>query len=134
MKCILYRSDSTLGKIDIQSLLTSATEKNAQLDITGFLMSHSGGFIQYIKGTNNAIDGLYAAISSDPRHSNVTILFESEISQRMYQEWNMGHVYIADDSMIEMLKNSDGLQWFEYLKQRTLFLYPNEFNQQHSSS
>ncbi|OLQ87983.1 hypothetical protein BIY22_07335 [Vibrio panuliri] len=134
MKFILYRSHATLGSIDINTLLKAAIEKNAKLNITGFLISHSGGFIQYIEGENHVIDELYKVIASDTRHSNVTTLLESELTQRMYQEWEMGHVFIEDDSIIDMLQHSDGLQWFDYLKQRTLFLYPHDFIKQHSQA
>ncbi|MDA0147204.1 BLUF domain-containing protein [Vibrio sp. LaRot3] len=134
MKFVLYSSDSKLGNIDINSLLKAAIEKNSRLGITGFLMSHSSGFIQYIEGGDKEIDDLYAVISQDPRHTNVTTLLESDISQRLYQEWDMGHVYIDDDEMVSMLMKTDKLKWFEYLKERTLFLYPNEFKTEHTAS
>jgi len=134
MKFVLYSSDSKLGNIDINSLLKAAIEKNSRLNITGFLMSHSSGFIQYIEGGEKEIDELYAVISQDPRHTNVTTLLESDISERLYQEWDMGHVYIDDDEMVNMLMQTNKLEWFEYLKERTLFLYPNEFKNEHSAS
>ncbi|WP_194435443.1 BLUF domain-containing protein [Vibrio fluminensis] len=133
MKCVLYSSDATLGNIDISTLLGHAIENNEKLGITGFLISHSAGFIQYFEGDDKIVDELYKVICSDPRHHNVLTLLEQPITTRMYQEWDMGHVFIEDDRIINMLLQNDGLHWFEFLKQRTLFLYPNELTQQHAN-
>ena len=130
MKFILYSSDAKLSDIDIKQLLDAAIKKNARLNVTGFLMSHSSGFIQYIEGEAQVIDALYETICADTRHSNPTTLLEGEIAKRIYQDWNMGHVYIDDDSLIEQLKCIDGFAWFEVLKARTIFLYPDEFANQ----
>ena len=129
MKCILYCSHAKLNTIDIDALLKAAVIKNARLGITGFLISHAAGFIQYIEGEEQPLDELYAAIKQDHRHSNITTLFDGQISARLYQEWQMGHVYIDSDDVIEKLLKTDKLQWFEYLKQRALFLSPHKLSQ-----
>ncbi len=130
MKFILYSSDAKLSDVDLQQLLAAAIEKNARLNVTGFLMSHSSGFIQYIEGEASTLDDLYEEIRADKRHCHINTLLEANIEQRMYQDWSMGHVYIDDDQMIEQLKCTDGLALFEILKARTLFLYPNDFSTQ----
>lgn len=130
MKFVLYSSESKLNNVDLNELLKAAIEKNARLNITGFLISHSSGFIQYIEGDDKDIDELYAKIADDERHSNVITLLDGQITERIYQEWDMGHVYIDNDETIEKLMKTDSLKWFEYLKARTLFLYPHEFSQQ----
>jgi hypothetical protein len=75
----------------LAGILVTARRNNPALGITGALICRADIYLQLIEGDAAAIDGLYARISSDDRHLEVTTLSRAEVAERMFPDWAMLH-------------------------------------------
>lgn len=48
-----------------------------------------GYFLQVIEGADQQISDLLGRISSDPRHSDASMIYESDIDDRVCPQWSM---------------------------------------------
>lgn len=85
-------SISDLNDEDVSEILRGAHEKNKELGITGVLVYYNGEFMQLIEGTTTAINLLFQSISHDARHYNIKLVSYLEISERHFDNWEMGFV------------------------------------------
>ena len=102
MKTIVYTSeiaDPANATSTIEEILDTSIQNNAAQEITGAMFFHNNRFLQALEGKADAIDELYAKIKRDPRHKNVTTLFEDEITSRSFSEWSMKYVDMSDESV-----------------------------------
>ncbi|WP_052573901.1 BLUF domain-containing protein [Haloferula sp. BvORR071] len=74
---------------DLRAILGTARERNAELEITGMLVFHSGHFVQVLEGDETAVRGLLADIRSDGRHRNLRVIDESHHAVREFSDWSM---------------------------------------------
>jgi hypothetical protein len=75
---------------EIAHLAQAAARKNARLGVTGVLMTSGGIFFQIIEGPPDAVDGLFAAIARDRRHTDVLLLSAEEgAKRRLFPDWGM---------------------------------------------
>jgi hypothetical protein len=94
MKQLFYVSNTSLifkGKEDIEDILETASNYNNQKGLSGVLLYHSGLFLQLLEGEAADVDLLYSKIFKDPRHNNVTVLFELEAQKRIFTKWGMAY-------------------------------------------
>lgn len=101
MKRIIYCSRATepLGPEDLIGLLAESRQNNREREITGMLLYSHASFLQLIDGDDGAIDRLYAKIARDPRHGDLRLLVETEVSVRSYPDWSMGFAHLDDDDL-----------------------------------
>lgn len=95
---LIYASEAT-GETDLKSLrniLKTAREKNRDLGITGVLCYDPQYFLQWLEGSREHVNQLYASIVRDLRHTRVTLLDYREISARSFEEWSMAYVSMSD--------------------------------------
>lgn len=85
---------STASKLfsaeQLEQLVTKATNKNRQNDITGVLFYAQGNFLQLLEGAPDAVDALFEVIKKDGRHHYVTLLERTPINERHFPDWGMG--------------------------------------------
>ena len=109
MKYILYNSNANIAEVNLLEILNLSRQNNQQASITGILLTHSTGFIQYIEGPNQQIDELYFnKIVEDERHDNVTIIKEATISERAFGCWDMGYLCVNDKSLLTEVFSKNG--------------------------
>lgn len=100
---------------DIDGILATCTQRNAEFGITGCLVydpiRHT--FIQLFEGLLPEVDQLYANICRDKRHSNVYLLHRGSIGTRSFPDWHMRYVVKRD---VDTPPNSEK-QMFAYLWQ-----------------
>ena len=92
MKRIKYisRFAKDLGREDIDALIARSAEKNATLEITGFLMTSGQLFMQVIEGPDAHVDDLFKNIAQDGRHQDILILeYETDVRERYFPDWSM---------------------------------------------
>lgn len=80
---------------DIDALLHTARQHNAQVGITGILAFNGEYFMQILEGDRRAVNKLYHHISTDPRHEQLLLLQMSEIDERLFAVWSMAYVPIS---------------------------------------
>lgn len=104
MKYIVYKSDASISEINLLELLESSRKNNKKVSITGILITHGEGFIQYIEGNEQNIDRLFhEKISQDPRHENISIMIQGSISERNFANWDMGYLCLNDRTALSQI-------------------------------
>jgi hypothetical protein len=106
LKRIKYvsRFSAPLGETELEALGEAAAAKNKDLGVTGVLMASGGLFYQVIEGPAEAIDGLYATIEGDERHTDVVLLsVEEAVESRLFPEWSMKTVNLDAASHVRLM-------------------------------
>jgi hypothetical protein len=107
---VTYLSSAThpMSTDDLLGLLRKCQVKNSARAVTGMLLYGNDTFLQTLEGQDDTVDGLYAKIRDDERHTNVKLLLRKPIEHRHYADWSMGFQRISDRE----LQNIDGLKDF----------------------
>lgn len=104
IQLIYYSSASyPYSKEDLVEILNKSRENNERENITGILLYKDGSIMQVLEGDAEDVERRYAIISRDPRHKDVILVGEAEISERQFGDWTMGFRDLAD-SQLESLK------------------------------
>ena len=56
-------------------------------------------FIQVIEGDKDTVIRLYEKVRNDPRHSNVSLRFLGEVTERSFPDWHMGYKEIDSNKL-----------------------------------
>ncbi len=119
MKCITYvskvvaRKNGAVIPIGLSDIFSAARKKNAELEITGLLSYRAGYYIQILEGDSDAVDQLFSKIKSDPRHQNISVLFDFKITQRSFPNWSMKLVGSVnkDQNFLQFMSQSSEKIW-----------------------
>jgi hypothetical protein len=106
MKRIKYASrySKPLDEQQLEDLGQQAAAKNAGLEVTGVLMASGGLFYQVIEGPAEAVDGIFAAIAGDERHTDVLVLdVEDGVTSRLFPDWSMKTVDLDAASHLRLM-------------------------------
>lgn len=79
----------------VNAILAASRRLNRQHDVTGALAYSGGYFAQVLEGDAAHLTALLQRIKRDPRHRDLTVVFERPITRRDYAEWSMGYLYDA---------------------------------------
>ncbi|MEO5342067.1 MAG: BLUF domain-containing protein, partial [Gammaproteobacteria bacterium SHHR-1] len=55
--------------------------------------------MQYLEGQGSKVQELYRRIAADPRHSEVRLLAEGSIQERLFMDWSMGFRRLGDSQL-----------------------------------
>ena len=84
------RFAAEMTKAEIEELASKAAVKNAELEITGVLVTAGKLFFQILEGPAENVDALYETIRGDTRHTDVLLLsVEESVASRIYPDWSM---------------------------------------------
>jgi len=102
----------TLG--DLQDLARRAEERNQASDVGGALLYGRGLFLQALEGPSASIDGVFARISLDPRHTEVERLIDHSVKFRWFRNWAMtpialDHQLAWTDEHIQAVRRISGV-------------------------
>ncbi len=75
--------------------------------VTGILLYSEGSFFQVLEGEPETIDNLFAGISRDERHQQVTVIIREPISRRAFGDWTMGYTDISPKEADTILGTND---------------------------
>ena len=120
MHALLYRSAARPGLLadDLNAIIETAEENNREADVTGLLLhgqfealpTLAGQFVQWIEGDEGDVEGLFAQIQADRRHSDIEVLARGPIAHlarrvtltrrlvggRLFPSWTMGLIRLAE--------------------------------------
>lgn len=93
MLSIVYSSHATSAfqAEDLTHLLLQSRRTNEEEDLTGMLLYRSGYFLQVLEGPDETVRARMTKIEGDLRHTDVRILIEENIQDRLFPEWTMGY-------------------------------------------
>ena len=75
----------------LKRLLINSRLRNTEMGITGMLIYDLGVFLQMLEGDQAAVQATFRRIERDPRHRNVSVLWQDADAQhRICGEWSMG--------------------------------------------
>ncbi|OGX86883.1 BLUF domain-containing protein [Hymenobacter glacialis] len=102
---LLYTSTATapFTELALVDLLDKARLNNQQQSITGLLLHHDGKFMQVLEGDAERVEALFAIIAADPRHNNVFLVSQGEVSGRQFPDWSMGFVPMGESDFDEVV-------------------------------
>ena len=95
---------------EIDNILTTARENNAQKEITGALLFNDGCFAQVLEGPQEEVEDLFEDIQGDSRHSNAMVLSCKAISKRSFSDWSMAYRGSDSDAkrrFSQLMKNQE---------------------------
>jgi len=73
----------------VNDIVAHSQKRNAERDVTGGLVVHSGYFFQVLEGDRKVLTRLITRIFQDPRHKDCELLLFDEIGERMFPDWTM---------------------------------------------
>lgn len=79
-----------LGSSGMVELLTEARRINTSRDITGLLLHRERSFYQVLEGAEDVVRQTFDSIEKDQRHTAIDVLFEGEVDEREFPDWQMG--------------------------------------------
>lgn len=90
---LVYCSVASAGfnQSDIKGILHHSRIFNREHSITGCLLYHEGEFIQILEGSKIVVQQLYNKIKQDRRHTNVMLLSEEFVENRIFDNWSMAY-------------------------------------------
>ena len=111
---MVYVSSATqlFTKPQLVTLLERARAANQGRGITGMLLYKDGNFIQLIEGARDQVRALYARIAKDERHRGIEVVFEGDVTERLFSEWSMGFRDLADPQLRSLAGFSDYMNSF----------------------
>ena len=79
-----------LGSAGMVEILTEARRVNTSRDITGLLLHRDRSFYQVLEGAEDVVRETFDGIEKDERHTAIDVLFEGEVDEREFPDWQMG--------------------------------------------
>ncbi len=73
---------------DVDAIALSAARHNAARGLTGFLLCGGGRFYGVLEGTRRRVFARIERIITDPRHSQLVIVSEDEVTARRFAGWS----------------------------------------------
>lgn len=93
----LYISTApSLGRDDVESILSSSQRHNPQRGVTGLLLYNGRNFLQLLEGEESELVSLMVKISHDPRHTGISMIDRRIVPTRACPNWAMRRVMIAE--------------------------------------
>jgi len=85
------RATASFDHARLVDLLTESRANNSRDGITGMLVYSEPDFIQILEGPDAAVRALLERIGRDPRHTDVRVLLDEQVTERKYATWSMGY-------------------------------------------
>jgi Sensors of blue-light using FAD len=106
---LLYASRAVpaIDQDELLAILRKSKGNNPAIGVTGVLCFSEGIFLQVLEGGRDAVNTLYNRISTDTRHTDVTLLCYEEIGERRFAGWSMGQVNMSRLNPALLLKYSE---------------------------
>ena len=98
----MIEGDKQILQSQIESILTSASNNNVKLGITGALLYSGGYFCQVIEGEEDNLESIFEIIQQDSRHAEITVLNFEKTNERNFYEWSMAFAGIEESMRFDI--------------------------------
>jgi len=121
----LSRQTRPMTRAEIDEIVATARQCNAERAITGALVATGNVFFQILEGPADAVDLVFAKIRADVRHADVICLAEQlECEGRLFPLWRMERVALegtpasaAIEEKLRELARSDGAARYDLTRE-----------------
>lgn len=86
---------------DFEGLLETSRRRNTDDAISGLLIFCRGYFLQVVEGADEQVSGLIERIRADQRHSDIEMIYESDIDDRVFPQWSMGFEKVDSETLVQ---------------------------------
>lgn len=90
--------DAATSLLVLVEILGESERNNRRDGLTGVLMRHAGRFLQLIEGPRGDVDRLLKRLRTDPRHENLRVLSDQNVSDRLFPKWPMALAQMTPDA------------------------------------
>jgi hypothetical protein len=106
--CIAYLSTCVepFSTEEIEALLFKCRAFNSGVGVTGALLLHNRTFFQYFEGPQEGLKQVEKRIKDSTRHTNITVLLDAPVDQRLFSKWLMGFAN-APESLVLLLEQAE---------------------------
>lgn len=101
------RAEAVTDRRLIDAIINRAKSHNPAHGISGVLCYTGNVFMQVLEGGRDAVSRLFADITRDPRHRDVTLIEFTEITERQFANWTMGEVNLDKVNPSVLLRHSE---------------------------
>lgn len=129
MRRLIYASRWTAAVRDdphhvLQQVVCRSMARNRLQDVTGFLISHNGVFLQALEGPDAQVEDIFRKIVGDHRHTDVMVLTDSPAEARAFRGWSMAGAQCWDEAIGAEIATADrngfggvtAARWLEILQ------------------
>ncbi|WP_244928100.1 BLUF domain-containing protein [Nocardioides sp. W7] len=101
MLSLTYLSSATrlMSATQLVELMAAVRPRNVELGLTGLLLYSGGNIIQTLEGPDDAVDRVYGAIRTDPRHTGLIEVLRDPVTERAFPDWSMGFTDVDLDDV-----------------------------------
>ena len=92
---------------DHDDILEASRKNNRQRNVTGLLVVKGGYFAQALEGEKQEVTSLFEKIKEDPRHHRIVHISEEEVSERLFDGWEMGYRNINESEQLSEVDLGD---------------------------
>lgn len=87
----------------------TAAANNAALGVTGALLARGDRYLEALEGPKDAVLRVYGAISSDPRHRQISLIESRPVPARRFADWRLCcGIFDGEDELFEGEPAFDG--------------------------
>lgn len=110
---LIYTSAAREAEVpvsELEDILAISARNNARDGVTGMLLYAAGSFMQVLEGPERVVDGVFARVLRDPRHTGIVVIERGPIEERAFGQWSMGFRRLGRR---EMADHPAFAPWFE---------------------
>lgn len=85
-----------LSDTEIQQALDFSKDWNNDNNITGILLYSQGNFFQVLEGDEGLLKDLFSRIKADERHYNIIPIFQKQVPNTKFDEYQVDFVSLDD--------------------------------------
>ena len=95
---LIYKSRGTspINWDTVDSIMLKSLQNNLKDSIGGILLCTKSHFLQVLEGEFDKVNEAFMRIAHDPRHSNVKLISFHEVEKRLFHQWKLRVISIAD--------------------------------------
>lgn len=92
--CYVSSAAPNLTNRQIDDLLRFTEEKNNRNNLAGIFLFSEGNFFQILEGEKEHVQALFKKIESDPRHTDLIIIFQKELAEAKFNRYKSSFVSV----------------------------------------
>jgi len=106
MKCIAYVSRVPISDRSLRmptglsNIVSSSRQYNPKFEITGIISYREGQYLQVLEGPYLEVDKLMAKIAADPRHDDIWVFLDKQITERSFPNWGVSVFDFLDQEVL----------------------------------